>query len=51
MTQEQYNRAVAINRQLKELEDVKDEIKDTKEHRLSYTYKKVMEVMNFVMKV
>lgn len=40
MTQEQYNRAVAINRQLKELEDVKDEIKDTKEHRLSYTYKK-----------
>lgn len=40
MTQEQYNRAVAINRRLKELEDVKEEIKDIKEHRLSYTYKK-----------
>lgn len=40
MTHEQYNRAVAIHIRLKELENVKEEIKGTKEHRLSYTYRK-----------
>ena len=36
MTQEQYNRAVQINNRLDELENVKDDIKQTTKHRLWY---------------
>lgn len=37
MTQEQYERAVAINTRLNDLERVKDEIKGTANHRLTYS--------------
>lgn len=36
MTQEQYNRAVEIKKRLDDLESVKDEIKGTVSHRLTY---------------
>ncbi len=36
MTQEQYNRAVAISNRLKELKEVKDDIGDTSNHLLSF---------------
>lgn len=36
MTQEQYEKAVAINTRLIELRKVKDEIKDTSKHILTY---------------
>lgn len=37
MTQEQYERAVAINKRLQDLEKVKDEIKGTASKRLTYS--------------
>ena len=36
MTKEQYKRAVKINDRIRELNEVKREIKDKTEHRLSY---------------
>lgn len=39
MTQEQYNRAVAINTRISELKRVENEIKDTSKHILTYCRK------------
>ena len=39
MTEEQFKRAVEINNRLRELNDTKEEIKDTQSHRLSYSYR------------
>ena len=38
MTDEQFERAVKISIRIKELEEVKKEISETEEHRLSYSY-------------
>lgn len=40
MTQEQYKRAVEINDRIRELNEVKEEIKDKTEYRLSYIWKR-----------
>ena len=41
MTQEQFNKAVEINNRIDELNEVKDEIKDTSKHRLWYAYRSI----------
>lgn len=38
MTDKQFERAVEISSRIKELEEVKKEISETEEHRLSYSY-------------
>lgn len=38
MTQEQYKRAVEIGKELADLNDTKENIKKTREHRLWYAY-------------
>ena len=40
MTKEQYKRAVEINDRIRELNEVKEEIKDKTEYRLSYLWKR-----------
>lgn len=54
MTQEQYKRAVEINDRIRELNEVKEEIKDKTEHRLSYLWQRSSgdwsPVSSFVMK-
>ena len=39
MTKEQYNRAVAINKRIIELQETLKEIGNTANHRICYTYK------------
>lgn len=39
MTQEQYDRAVAINKRITALRETLDNIKNTSTHRLCYAYK------------
>lgn len=41
MTQEQYNRAVQINKRIETLNNVKKEIEGTRDHRLWYAEKSI----------